>query len=87
MLTGDIGASRGDARICGLSIRTDFLEAQKNIGYCPQTNGIFNLLTAEEHLRFYAALRGIRAEDIDKAVDWSLRKLALEELRVSTYFW
>ena len=66
-----------------MSIRTNLLEAQKNIGYCPQTNAIFNLLTAEEHLRFYAALRGIKPADIDRAVDWSLKKLALERFRVS----
>lgn len=81
MLTGDIGASEGDAYILDQSIRQDLLAAQKNIGYCPQTNAIFNLLTAEEHLRFYAALRGIHPESIDQAVDWSIRKLSLEKLR------
>lgn len=35
-----------------------------NIGYCPQDDGLDELLTGEEHLYFYARLHGISKRDI-----------------------
>lgn len=32
------------------------------IGYCPQNDAVFSLITVEEHLYFYAKLKGIRDE-------------------------
>ena len=29
------------------------------IGYCPQHDAIFGLMTVYEHLKFYAAIKGI----------------------------
>ena len=31
------------------------------IGYCPQTNPIFESLTVEEHVDYYAQIKGIPA--------------------------
>jgi ATP-binding cassette subfamily A (ABC1) protein 3 len=39
---------------------TQFEEARKLIGYCPQHDAIFPLMTVEEHLAFYAKIKGIR---------------------------
>lgn len=35
-----------------------------NIGYCPQVDALDDLLTGEEHLYFYARIRGISKRDI-----------------------
>lgn len=37
-----------------------------NIGYCPQVDALDDLLTGEEHLYFYARIRGICKRDIDQ---------------------
>eukprot|EP00959_Pyramimonas_sp_CCMP1952_P290229 6070609-Pyramimonas_sp.AAC.1 len=36
MLTGDLAPTTGDARVGGLSIRSDLRKVQRIIGYCPQ---------------------------------------------------
>ena len=77
MLTGDIPFSSGNAMITGKSLQHDLREAQKSIGYCPQSNAIFDTLTTYEHLRLFAALRGIHKDDIDSAIKWSIDKLSL----------
>lgn len=41
------------------SIRTQMDRARCHIGYCPQFDALDSLLTGEEHLYFYARLRGI----------------------------
>lgn len=37
-----------------------------NIGYCPQVDALDDLLTGEEHLYFYARIRGICKREIDQ---------------------
>lgn len=36
------------------------------IGYCPQVDALDDLLTAEEHLYFYACIRGIARREMDQ---------------------
>ena len=58
-LTRDIVPTEGQISIAGHNILNDFAEARKLIGYCPQHDAIFPLLTVEEHLWFYAKIKGI----------------------------
>ncbi len=37
-----------------------------NIGYCPQVDALDDLLTGEEHLYFYARIRGISKRETDR---------------------
>lgn len=37
----------------------DFEKARKLIGYCPQPNLLFDTMTVEEHVYFYAMIKGI----------------------------
>ena len=41
----------------GYDIRTDIANVRKNLGLCPQHNILFDQLTVEEHLRFFAKVR------------------------------
>jgi ATP-binding cassette subfamily A (ABC1) protein 3 len=58
-LTAEIEPSSGEILVKGFNVQTEFNKARKLIGYCPQENAIFYLLTVEEHLFFYAKLKGI----------------------------
>lgn len=58
MLTGVHKPCEGTATICGFPI-TDQLSCRQKIGFCPQFDAIFNLLSAREHLEFYCLLKGI----------------------------
>ena len=78
MLTGSLSISAGDGYVNGYSVSKEIEKVHKNIGYCPQTDAIFPLLTAQEHLCFYARIRGIPEKYITRVCKWALHRLGLE---------
>ena len=48
-----------DLNVCSFSVIHNLLNVHSKIGYCPQFDALFDHLTAEEHLYFYARLKGI----------------------------
>lgn len=46
------------------SIRTEMRSVHQNLGYCPQFDAIDELLTGQEHLEFYARLRGVPENEV-----------------------
>ncbi|XP_077523399.1 phospholipid-transporting ATPase ABCA3-like [Amblyomma americanum] len=71
MITGFVPASSGRVLVGGYSIDTCTRDARRSMGYCAQYNVFFEDLTVEEHLMFFAILKGVRW---DKARDevWTL---------------
>jgi len=47
------------------------------MGYCPQFDGIQPNMTAREHLRFYAQIRGVAPAEIEAEVDYLLERMDL----------
>uniref|UniRef100_A0A8C7XR76 ATP-binding cassette, sub-family A (ABC1), member 12 n=1 Tax=Oryzias sinensis TaxID=183150 RepID=A0A8C7XR76_9TELE len=85
MLTGDVSPSDGSAHIRDWDGRlVDIMECRKQgiyIGYCPQVDALDELLTGEEHLYFYARIRGIPKREIDGMVNYLLKRLELNYYR------
>ncbi|XP_060886982.1 phospholipid-transporting ATPase ABCA1-like [Labrus mixtus] len=77
MLTGDIPVSSGEAFLNGYSIRTQMRDVHQNLGYCPQFDAIDELLTGQEHLEFYARLRGVPEKEVTMVAEWGIQKLGL----------
>lgn len=71
-LTRAVRATAGEVTLMGHDVATDFEKARRVIGYCPQYDTIFDLLTVKEHLEYYAVVKGIpprfRAPLVDKAI-------------------
>uniref|UniRef100_A0A7N6BT37 ABC transporter domain-containing protein n=1 Tax=Anabas testudineus TaxID=64144 RepID=A0A7N6BT37_ANATE len=68
MLTGDVSPT------------DDIMECRDkgiNIGYCPQVDALDDLLTGEEHMYFYARIRGISKSEIKGVVNYLLKRLEL----------
>jgi ABC-2 type transport system ATP-binding protein len=67
-LTGENGAGKTTLlRICAGLLRADSgtIRVGGRIGYCPQSSGLFELLTAEDHLVMFARGAGLsRAEGL-----------------------
>ncbi len=61
MLTGYLAPSAGTAQICGISIKTDRIEALKRLGYLPENGPLYEEMTPREMLQFLG-----RAREIDK---------------------
>lgn len=65
-ITGLYACSDGNAWVAGYDIRTNMREVQMRIGVCPQFDLLWLDLTVEEHLLFYARLKGVH-RDLEKA--------------------
>lgn len=69
-LTHDTVPTSGEITINGFDVRKEFRQASKLIGYCPQHDAIFSLMSVEEHLDYYSRIKGIpskiRKELIEK---------------------
>ena len=46
--------SGGTAYINGFDLRRDIVNIRKSLGLCPQHNILFDTLTVQEHLTFFA---------------------------------
>ncbi|NXO13889.1 ABCAA protein, partial [Oriolus oriolus] len=54
-------------------------QAPAFLGYCPQENPLWLDLTPQQHLRVYAAVKGLREEDTAAAVDRMVNALQLQD--------
>ena len=79
MLSGEVLPSSGEATLSGINLLTDVHKARRKIGYCPQFDALFELLTGREHLELYARIKGIAEEDIENVVDSKIAEMALTE--------
>uniref|UniRef100_A0A8C5UIB8 P-type phospholipid transporter n=1 Tax=Malurus cyaneus samueli TaxID=2593467 RepID=A0A8C5UIB8_9PASS len=89
ILTGLFPPTSGTAFILGKDIRSELSTIRQNLGVCPQHNVLFDLLTVEEHIWFYARLKGlsekkVKAEMEQMATDVGLpHKLKARTSRLS----
>jgi len=58
-LTREVNPTNGSIHIDGFNITTQFEEARKLIGYCPQPNLLFKNLSVEEHINYFAEIKGL----------------------------
>jgi len=64
-LSGERFPSAGGGFINGYPISNQ-LACRRFIGYCPQFDALFDLLTAREHLYFYGTLKGLESIELEK---------------------
>uniref|UniRef100_H3C1X8 P-type phospholipid transporter n=1 Tax=Tetraodon nigroviridis TaxID=99883 RepID=H3C1X8_TETNG len=81
ILTGLFPPTSGSALICGYDIRTDMDAIRRYLGMCPQHNVLFNELTVEEHIYFYARLKGCSRQQVKAETDQMIRDVGLPHKR------
>lgn len=79
MLTGEVVPTKGESHIVGYNVRSQFNQARKQIGYCPQFDAIFNLMTVREHLEFYARIKKIPKRYVHDLIKHQLKDMNLEQ--------
>lgn len=78
IITGLIPPSSGTVRIDGFDILTDIKIIRQKLGFVPQYNILFDLLTVREHLEFFSRLKGAPKELMATETEKMLIDLALE---------
>ncbi|XP_037832519.1 phospholipid-transporting ATPase ABCA1 isoform X2 [Kryptolebias marmoratus] len=81
ILTGLFPPTSGTAVINGYDIRTDMDIIRKCLGMCPQHNVLFNELTVEEHVYFYARLKGRSSSEVESEMDQMIADVGLPHKR------
>jgi len=79
MLSGEFAPSAGEAYLGGLNLLNDIHTCRRKIGFCPQFDSIFELLTAREHLELYARIKGIKEEYIPAIANAKISEMGLTE--------
>ncbi|GMS88451.1 hypothetical protein PENTCL1PPCAC_10626, partial [Pristionchus entomophagus] len=81
MISGLTSPTAGAIQICGMDLRDHLATCQEKIGYCPQGNPLFNLLTVDEHLEFFARLKRIASNQWRGDREELLESLKLKDKR------
>ncbi len=76
-LTGMYRPSSGNAWVAGYDIRNQLEVVQLQIGLCPQFDLLWSDLTVEEHLLFFARLKGIDPANEQAKVDTAIEEVLL----------
>ncbi|XP_071081916.1 phospholipid-transporting ATPase ABCA3-like [Haliotis cracherodii] len=77
VLTGFIPASGGTAIVNGYDINNDIQSVRQSLGLCPQHNILFDSLTVQEHLEFFACLKGCPSTDVKTEVNTIINEVGL----------
>ncbi len=79
IITGILEPTKGDASICGSSIKSDRLNAQKHFGYAPENAPLYEEMYVREFLNFVAGMREIPKKDIVEKINKVVSMCSLEE--------
>lgn len=80
MVTGFISPTKGDARICGVSVVDDPKRAKSHIGYLPESAPLYDDMTVVDFLKFCASMRGLRGNTGKAAIRSVLETCFLENV-------
>ncbi|KAL4456247.1 hypothetical protein ABPG74_014208 [Tetrahymena malaccensis] len=79
MITGVYAPTKGNAWIAGYDIVNNIEMVHLNMGVCPQFDLLWPDLTVEEHLLFYARLKGVPPSEEKAKVERAMKEVYLEQ--------
>ncbi|KAG2766856.1 ABC transporter A family member 1 [Phytophthora cactorum] len=79
MMTGDILPTSGSGTLGGFDILSEQLEVRRLIGYCPQFDALFELMTVREHLELFARIKGVARADLNDVVKSLMHQMNLDD--------
>ncbi len=77
ILTTFIYPSRGTAKINGIDILENPIEARRHIGYLPETPPLYQDMRVDEFLTFVGRARGLKGHLLKERKDWVIDKCSL----------
>lgn len=80
ILTGFLAPTSGTARIAGLDIEKDRLEASRVLGYLPENGPLYTDMTPGSYLRYCGEVRGMSGAALTNALDRVAHECRVEEV-------
>lgn len=80
MLAGVLPTTKGKITIDNKSFIEAEQELKRRIGYLPEDNPLYDELTVEEHLNFWAKLKQLTPQEKREAVDFAVDKTGIGEV-------
>jgi ABC-2 type transport system ATP-binding protein len=81
MLAGVLPPDSGAAQVAGYDVVRDPEGAKNQLSYMPQRFGLYEDLTVDENIRFYADLFGVRRENLEPRAGRLLEAAGMSEFR------
>lgn len=81
MITGILAPDSGSARVAGIDIEADPLEARRSFGYLPESLPLYWEMQVDEYLRFIAGGRGLKGAAATRRIDEVVELLGLGRMR------
>lgn len=80
LLTGFVAPTRGVARIAGIDVQADRIEAARHLGYLPENGPLYLDMTPHGLLSFFGEARGLSAGTLRNRIEAVLDQCSLESV-------
>jgi ABC-2 type transport system ATP-binding protein len=77
LLTGFVAPTRGSARIAGIDVLADRIEAAQHLGYLPENGPLYLDMTPHSLLHFFGEARGLSGGLLRRRIDAVLEQCSL----------
>ena len=78
-ITQEHGPTNGRIYVNGYDLGKNFSKVSQMFGYCPQFDAIFEYMTVYENLEFYAKLKGVQKDKLNKMLLAMIDEMSLSE--------
>nr|CCA22574.1 PREDICTED: similar to Stromal antigen 1 putative [Albugo laibachii Nc14] len=79
MMSGDVLPTAGGGTLGGYDILTQQLQVRQLIGYCPQFDALYELLSVREHLELFARIKGVSKVKMKEVIDTLVHQMNLDD--------
>lgn len=80
LLTGFVAPTRGHARIAGIDVQANRIEAAQHLGYLPENGPLYPDMTPQGLLHFFGEARGLSRGALRNRIDSVLSQCSLESV-------
>ena len=81
MIVGVLRQDRGEGAVCGESVRSNRIKAQRHIGYLPEGAPLYSELSPQLFLEFIGRARGMDKKKLRQRIDFVEERLGLGAVR------
>src|SRR6516162_4931557 len=78
LLTGFVAPTHGSARIAGIDVQANRIEAAERLGYLPENGPLYPDMSPSSLLEFFAEARGLKGGAKKTRIDAVVKQCALE---------